>query len=169
MKLEEFILKVIDSTYQIISIILPRLRLLKLHWNLFCDWFIYRLMLIMHTHTACRVLRNKKLKVVFNFREINSPLYIYRGQVEMCISWKGCRSEKTNYVTMWIFQKNENILFFENGWENRTSSWRWGENYIRRVGVEENKEDRGLMIVFSRLLRNSERNTELYRGILYNI
>ena len=33
----------------------------------------------------------------------------------------------------------------------------------------ENKEDGRLMIVFRRLLRTSESNTELYRGIHYNI
>jgi len=41
-------------------------------------------------------------------------------------------------------------------------------DYIRR-GLRENKVDGGLMIVFRRLLRTSESNTETYRGIHYNI
>ena len=36
-------------------------------------------------------------------------------------------------------------------------------------GLRENKEDGRLMIVFRRVLRTSESNTELYRGIHYNI
>ena len=36
--------------------------------------------------------------------------------------------------------------------------------HIRRGGVGENKEDGGLVIVYRRLLRASESNTELYRG-----
>jgi len=39
-------------------------------------------------------------------------------------------------------------------------------DYVRR-GLRENKEDGGLMIVFKRLLRTSESNTELYKGIHY--
>ena len=43
-----------------------------------------------------------------------------------------------------------------------------GLDYIRR-GLRENKENERLMIVFRGLLRTSESNTELYRGIHYNI
>ena len=42
-------------------------------------------------------------------------------------------------------------------------------DYVRRGGVRENKENGGLIIVFRTLLRTSESNIELYKGIHYDI
>ena len=88
-------------------LILPRLRLLKLHWNLFCDWLIYRLIMIMHTHTACSVLRNKKLKVVFNFRKKNFPLILkhdFRSKIlELTL---------TKFHLSWPISKMWSVFFF---------------------------------------------------------
>ena len=41
-------------------------------------------------------------------------------------------------------------------------------DYIKG-GLRENKEDGKLMIVFRRLLRTLESNTELYRSLHYNL
>ena len=56
------------------------------------------------------------------------------------------------------------------GMSSLNPSSRSGGNHRKREGLRENKEDSGLMKVFRRLLRTSESNTELYRGIsLYYI
>ena len=62
----------------------------------------------MHTHTACSVLRNKKLKVVFNFRKKNFPLILkhdFRSKIlELTL---------TKFHLSWPISKMWSVFFSE--------------------------------------------------------